>query len=229
VPAPDGDPGFAGMTKLRYLIAGVIKLCFDLPALIRHVYCIIYGFVGPNVPTSPPKKERIEMKRNLFLSMIIVWMLMAIGQVSANDTLKSAEKFFDDGDYKKAIDLLKTATEKDPSDTEAWVLLGNSYMRLGKDKNAIEAYEQAIGIEPESENAYLGLGQTYSMMRRHSDAIEAYKKVVQINPKHAEAYFNMGVSYDRSSNLTHAFEQYKILKTLDEDLADRLYHIILGN
>jgi hypothetical protein len=34
VPAPDGDPGFAGMTKLRYLIAGVI-----ITGIANHSTC----------------------------------------------------------------------------------------------------------------------------------------------------------------------------------------------
>jgi Flp pilus assembly protein TadD len=67
------------------------------------------------------------------------------------------------------------------------------------------------------------------MMRRHLSAIEVYKKVVEINPKHAEAHFDLGASYDRMSRLTYAFEQYRILKTLDEELADKLYHMILGD
>ncbi len=66
-------------------------------------------------------------------------------------------------------------------------------------------------------------------MRNHSNAIEVFKKVIEINPKHAQAHYELGVSYDRTNHLTYAFEQYKILKTLDERLADKLYHIILGS
>ncbi|MBU4186133.1 MAG: tetratricopeptide repeat protein [Proteobacteria bacterium] len=93
----------------------------------------------------------------------------------------------------------------------------------------MKAYEQALRIDSENEEALFGLGINYSRMRSHSNAIEAYKKVIEINPKHAQAHFELGVSYDRTNHLSYAFEQYKILKTLDERLADKLYHIILGS
>jgi tetratricopeptide (TPR) repeat protein len=100
---------------------------------------------------------------------------------------------------------------------------------LGEDKDAIEAYEKAIRIDPENEEAFFGLGASYSKMHKHLFAIEAYKKVIELNPNHAAAHFELGFTYDRTASLTKAFEQYKILKNLDEDLADKLYHIILGD
>jgi tetratricopeptide (TPR) repeat protein len=167
------------------------------------------------------------MNRKILLSMV-VFVLMTAAQVWADDRLKSAEELSNAGEFKKAVGLLKKVTKEDPSNMEAWLLLGNYSMVLGKHKNAIKAYEQVIEIDPENQAALLGLGRTYSMMRRHLSAIEAYKKVIEINPKHAEAHFDLGVSYDKMSHLTYAFEQYKILKTLDEELANKLYHIILG-
>jgi predicted Zn-dependent protease len=111
---------------------------------------------------------------------------MFAGQALADGNLESAQKYFDAGEFKKAVGLLKEVTKEEPSNTKAWILLGNSYTGLEKNKNAIKAYER-------------------------------------------EAHYELGVSYDRTNHLTYAFEQYKILKTLDERLADKLYHIILGS
>ena len=169
------------------------------------------------------------MNRKTPFSIILVVFLMVVGQALAGEDLESAQKYFDAGEFKKAVGLLKEITRKEPSNTEAWILLGNSYTGLQKNKNAIKAYGQALGIDSENENALFGLGINYSRLRQHSNAIEAYKKIIEINPKNAEAYFELGVSYDRTNHLTYAFEQYKILKTLDEDLARKLYHIILGS
>ena len=169
------------------------------------------------------------MNRKTPLLIILVVFLMAVGQAMASGILESAQKYFDAGEFKKAVGLLKKITRKEPSNITAWILLGNSYTGLQKNKNAIEAYEQALRIDSKNEDALFGLGINYSRMRQHSIAIETYKKIIEINPKNAEAYFELGVSYDRTNHLTYAFEQYKILKTLDEDLARKLYHIILGS
>ena len=169
------------------------------------------------------------MNRKTPLFIILVVFLMVVGQAMANGTLESAQKYFDAGEFKKAVGLLKKINEEEPSNINAWILLGNSYTGLQKNKNAIEAYEQALRIDSKNEDALFGLGINYSRMRQHSIAIETYKKIIEINPKNAEAHFELGVSYDRTNHLTYAFEQYKILKTLDEDLARKLYHIILGS
>ena len=81
-------------------------------------------------------------------------------------------------------------------------------------------------IQDTSEEAFLGLGVTCSGMQEHSAAIEAFKKVIEINPHHAKAHFLLGVSYDRTASVSNAFKEYKILKNLDADLANKLYHII---
>ena len=173
--------------------------------------------------------EQKKMNRRILLFMIMPFLFVTAGQFLADDKIKSAEELANAGEFKKAIGLLEKTTAEDPSNMEAWFLLGNNYMAVGKHKKAITAYEEVIRIDAENQAALLGLGHAYSMMRRHLSAIEAYKKVIEINPKHAEAHFDLGVSYDRMSRLTYAFEQYKILKTLDEDLADKLYRMILGD
>jgi len=169
------------------------------------------------------------MRRKTTLSVIFLIFWVFAGQALADGNLESAQKYFDAGEYQKAVGLLKEVTKKDPSNTKAWILLGNSYTWLEKNKNAIKAYDQALRIDSENEEALFGLGVNFSRMRNHSNAIDAFKKVIEINPKHAEAHFELGVSYDRTNLLSRAFEQYKILKTLDERLADKLYHIILGS
>jgi tetratricopeptide (TPR) repeat protein len=63
-------------------------------------------------------------------------------------------------------------------------------------------------------------------MKHHNAAIEVYKKVLQINPNHKMAHFCLGVSYDSTSRISLAFKHYKILKTLDKELAEKLYNII---
>ncbi len=169
------------------------------------------------------------MKRKFVLSLALLFFVMPAGQALPEENIESALKFFNSQEYDEAIDILKEITKKEPSNTKAWTLLGNSYLKLGKNKKAIKSYETAIQIDAKNEWAYIGLGDAYRAMREHSNAIAAYKYAIEINPKNAEAHYGLGVSYDHTVSLTYAFEQYKILKTLDKRLADKLYHIILGH
>jgi Flp pilus assembly protein TadD len=173
-------------------------------------------------------KRRIKINRNLIIFFIFL-LLALVSHVHAESNLDSIDQLIRAGDYKQAVNHLKKITRKEPSNVRAWNLLGQSYIGLEKHQKAITAYEQAIQIEPENEDAFFGLGIAFYMMHSYSSAIESYKKVIEFNPKHAEAHYQLGVLYDRTSRLTEAFEEYKILKTIDERLAEELYHTILGN
>ncbi|MBN1849800.1 MAG: tetratricopeptide repeat protein [Deltaproteobacteria bacterium] len=146
----------------------------------------------------------------------------------ADENLDSIEALIQAGEFKQAEQVLKKTTKNEPSNIKAWVLLGDAYVGREKEKKAVEAYQKAIHLDPKNEDAHLGLGAAYNMMKSYSMAIEAYKQIIGLNPKHAEAHYQLGLTYDRAVMLTQAFEEYNILKTLDEDLAAKLYHVILG-
>ena len=195
---------------------------------LRDAYHISRS-VNARIQDKQGKGQRNMNRKTTLLSLILLVFFVFKGMALSDGNLASAKKCIDVGEYKKAIGLLKKVTKKEPSNIEAWTLLGNSYLRLTKYKYAHKAYEQVIRNDHENEEALLGLGVTWSSLRKHSNAIEVFKKIIEINPKNAKAHFELGVSYDRTARLSDAFEQYEILKILDKDLADKLYHIILGN
>jgi len=169
------------------------------------------------------------MSRKTAISLISIFVLVLTSQALADENLESAKESFGAQEYNDAIRFVKQAVEEQPSNVEAWLLLGDCYSRLGKDKKAVRTYQEVIRIKPEHADAIFRLGVSFTRLGQHSNAIEAYKQAVRIQPEHAQAHFYLGVSYDRMGRIGHAFEHYKILKTLDESLADELYSIILGS
>ncbi len=53
--------------------------------------------------------------------------------------------------------------------------------------------------------------------------IEEYKTEVKNNPDDADAHFNLGLLYNLSNDKDSALEQCEILKSLDSELADKLF------
>jgi tetratricopeptide (TPR) repeat protein len=149
------------------------------------------------------------------LSLIFIFLVMLTKHALADGNFAPAKRVFDAEEYKDAIRLLKKVTNGEPSNSEAWLLLGDCYGRLGKDKNAIRAYERVIKINPQHADAIFRVGVIYTGLGKHSTAIEAYKEVIRIQPSHAETHFYLGLSYDRIGRIGYAFEHYKILKALD--------------
>jgi Tfp pilus assembly protein PilF len=172
------------------------------------------------------KKENQRMKRSVLTVLFVLSIIISTGQALPNENLDAAEKLFKAQEYKKALKQLKEVTKEDPSNTRAWVLMGDSYSSWGKHKQAIKAYEKAIGLDPSQKEALMGMGMSYGNMNKYAEAIVPLKHLVEIDPSNALAHFYLGVSYEALRSMNRAWEQYKILKTLDKELADKLYHII---
>jgi Tfp pilus assembly protein PilF len=166
------------------------------------------------------------MKKSVLSVLIVLGISILPGQVFSNENLEVAEKLFDTQEYKKAVKHLKEVTKEDPSNTRAWVLMGDSYSGWGKHKQAIKAYEKALEQDASQKEALMGMGMSYGNMRKYGEAIVPLKHLVEIEPSNALAHFYLGVSYEAMRSMNMAWEEYKILKTLDKELADKLYHII---
>jgi len=131
------------------------------------------------------------------------------------------------GRWQDAIEAYKQVIRIKPDDAAAHYDLGVTYAELGRHQDAIEAYKQAIRIKPDFAEAHNNLGAAYGSLEHHQEAIEAYKQAIRIKPDHATAHFNLGLTYclitgDKGS----ALEEYKILKTLDTELANKLFNLI---
>jgi Tfp pilus assembly protein PilF len=166
------------------------------------------------------------MKRSVLSVLFVLSISMLPGQVFSNENLEAAEKLFDAQEYKKAVKHLKAVTKEDPSNARAWLLMGDAYSSWGKHKQAVEAYEKALGLDAAQKEALMGMGMSYGNMRKYAEAIVPLKHLVEIEPSNALAHFYLGVSYEALRSMNMAWEEYKILKTLDKELADKLYHII---
>jgi tetratricopeptide (TPR) repeat protein len=130
------------------------------------------------------------------------------------------------GRHQDAIESYKQAIRIEPDYAEAHSNLGFAYDNLGCYQDAIESCKQAIRIKPDYAEAHSNLGFAYGKLGRYQDAIEAYKQVIRIKPDDADAHSNLGVAYSLVGDKGSALEEYKILKTLDTELANKLFNLI---
>ncbi len=128
--------------------------------------------------------------------------------------------------HQDAIEAYQQAIKIKPDYAEAHYNLGVAYDNLGRYHDAIEAYQQAIKIKPDYAKAHYNLGNAYAKLGRHQDAVETYKQAIRIKPDFAEAYCNLGITYLMTGDKGSALEEYKILKTLDAELANKLFNLI---
>ncbi|MHC4655704.1 MAG: tetratricopeptide repeat protein [Planctomycetota bacterium] len=74
--------------------------------------------------------------------------------------------------------------------------------------------------------AHYNLGNAYGKLGCYLEAIGAFKQVIRIEPDFAEAHCGLGVTYLMTGDKDSALEEYKILKTLDAELANKLFNLI---
>lgn len=87
---------------------------------------------------------RINLSTKLFsLCLILLCFYVSSSFARQSDETKRGIEFYNQGNDKEAIELLKAATKKNKQDIEAWHYLGLAFERSGKIKDAGKAYETA--------------------------------------------------------------------------------------
>ena len=91
------------------------------------------------------------------------------------------------GRYNDAIDALRKAIELQPSNSEAYQLLGTTYHMIGDLPQAVGNYEHAARLAPNA-YAYGNLALAYYTARRFDEARDAYLEGIKFDPNNASLH-----------------------------------------
>lgn len=98
-----------------------------------------------------------------------------------------------DGGLTDRIESLKSETQKNPSNLEAWVQLGNEYFDGEQFEKSIQAYKKALELDPNNANVWTDMGVMYRRSKQPQEAIKAFDKAIQVDPKHEVSRWNKGI------------------------------------
>jgi tetratricopeptide (TPR) repeat protein len=134
--------------------------------------------------------------------LIVVSLISAMPQTAPLDTAKQA---FEQGEYAKAIELLKTAESKDPQNGDVQLLLTKSYLALDHYDAAVSSGEKAVAINAKNSEYHQWLGEAYGGKADHVSMFSAYplarktqkefETAVQLDEKNFDAAQDL-VEYD---------------------------------
>jgi tetratricopeptide (TPR) repeat protein len=132
----------------------------------------------------------------------VVSLISAMPQIAPLDTAKQA---FEQGEYAKAIELLKAAESKDPQNGDVQLLLTKSYLALNQYDAAVSSGEKAVAINPKNSEYHQWLGEAYGAKADHVSMFSAYplarktqkafETAVQLDEKNFDAAQDL-VEYD---------------------------------
>jgi len=83
---------------------------------------------------------------------------------------------------RKAIEQYQKITEKDPQDTESWLMLGRLYKLNQNSPEAEKAYKRALDNDANNEDALTGLAMVYSDLGDNKQAAEMLKRAAEKSP-----------------------------------------------
>ncbi len=98
---------------------------------------------------------------------------------------------FATADYGQALLSLTKATRADPANTDAWLVLVDTYRKRGQDDRVRPALVKAVEANPHSFAAAYRLGNLDFAQKHYADAIVHFEKAVQLQPDDFDARYKL--------------------------------------
>ncbi len=121
------------------------------------------------------------------------------------------------GDFDRAIEVLKSATEIDSDNVWIYVDLGNAYLSKGVAEAAIRSLERAVELDPTLEQAHFNLANALIGLERWSEARQHLEATLRLDPGHNRARYQLAMASNQSGDSTTAIRELRAL--LEEDPA----------
>ena len=121
---------------------------------------------------------------------------------------------------RKALEIFRRATERDPSFARAFAGISMTYVLLPgyaafdrdlADREAAVAARKAVELDPKSPEALTALAQTFNL----TQAVETFDRALALNPRYVTARHWKGISLTTMGRLTEGEAELRTARSLD--------------
>ena len=88
---------------------------------------------------------------------------------------------------------MEKVVASDPTNQNAWLMLGNLYFDTSKHSDAIKAYQKYLELNPNNANVWTDLGVMYRRNGQSDEAVRRFRMAMDADPMHFQSRMNMGV------------------------------------
>lgn len=120
----------------------------------------------------------------------------------------------------KKITLYKQALEKDPSNTDIYFEMKNSYVAAKKYREAAKLLELLLKNHPEIVRIHRELGEVYLGNKDYDKAAKALAESVQFEPENIELRYSLGKAYMGAKKFKEAAAEFNIVLARDPKYKD---------
>jgi|GEM_PF-466779 len=122
---------------------------------------------------------------------------------------EAAEAHFQNGNFRKAIDVYNELMEQVKPDATLLVKKGKCFEFLNNFVRARQNYHEAIRLDSSFHGAFYRLGEAYSKEGKWKNALAAYKKGLKLNPHHADYAAALAEAYYFLENFQEAESHFR--------------------
>jgi len=138
---------------------------------------------------------------------------LAITSLAARNTAfklqSEAMRLYKDGDYKKAIELLRQVTNLSLNSFLAHFYLGLSLSADRQYAQAVEPLKTALDLEPGHIQAHIALGDAFLKLGDVSEARAEYLRALSLQDSYAPAHDGLGRVHEAEGDDDRAVEEYQ--------------------
>ncbi len=153
--------------------------------------------------------EREE--RNLERSELLLREAISLNDDFVPARLELARTLLQKEEVDDAIETCKDIIQIDPKFPLAYIVMGDSYLKLNDPKSAMLLYQQALAIDKDLPAVHWRIGVAANLLQKFSLAEEEFRKSISKGEGGWQAKYNLSYTLYR---LGKVFEALKILKTL---------------
>jgi len=113
--------------------------------------------------------------------------------VTSPDAYSAAIRYFKQGDYQNAINLMQQVLVIEPGAADAYYYIGESYRFLGDNAKALNAYNAAVQSNVSFAPGYYGQALALAALNFETDVTSYLDQAIQLAPQFAAAYLERGM------------------------------------
>jgi len=133
--------------------------------------------------------------------------------------LRVAQALFGRNLFVEAIQEAKEAIKNGCENSEPYIIIGESYYRLGEYEKARKSVKMGIEVNPEYPDIHNLMGKIQLKMENCRGAIESFQRAINLNIYYGEPYLNLAKAYVLNTILK---QDYELSRGLDEKVKQNL-------
>jgi tetratricopeptide (TPR) repeat protein len=130
--------------------------------------------------------------------------------------------YSDIGDTKKAIEMLRVVTERDPS-PRTLEALAQSYDQMRDYKSAVEVLKKAVAVSPDNPRFKRELARALLLSEQFDEALKLYNQIATEDPKDSQTQLRIAEIYRQKHEFDKARQALDKARQLDSENLDVRY------